>query len=117
MSHWFGVALASAAAAACVPSTHQVTYKVGGDPDWPKTDGRGSSAHIVIQNDNGGTEQHDVFTPYSQTLTVPTGSFVYVSAQAKEGLEISCEIDEDGQLLKQSRSDGEYSIATCSASA
>lgn len=110
------IAASTCLLAACSPA-HQVTYKVIGDPDWPKTDGMGPWAQITMQNDNGGTEQREVPTPYSQQLTVPAGAFIYISAQAKDGMQISCEIDEDGAPIKQSNSEGQFSIATCSSEA
>jgi hypothetical protein len=102
----------------CTAAPRTVTYKVDGNPDWPKTsDGFGPAVQVTIQNQDGGTEMHEGPTPYREQITVPAGAFVYVSAQAKEGNEVSCEIDEDGKAIRQSHSDGQFSIATCSATA
>ena len=80
-----------------------------------KVSGSGGQASVTYQNAGGGTEQAEVALPWSQTITAPSGGFVYISAQNKGAYgSVTCEIDLDGKVYKTSISTGEYGIATCS---
>lgn len=77
-----------------------------------------SSAHLTYENADSGTEQRDVSVPWSLTMSVPRGQFVYISAQnAGSGGTIRAEIWVGGKLWKQAESDGAHSIASVSGSA
>ena len=81
--------------------------------------GSGASADLTYENQTGNTEQRTVPVPWKQTLTVPAGSFLYVSAQsADDGTRtIGCTISVNGRVLETAESRGRFVIATCSGSA
>ncbi len=84
----------------------EVTYRVTGSA---------ALASVTYQNSGGGTEQAEVALPWSQTITAPSGGFVYISAQNKsEYGSVTCDIELDGKQYKTSTSTGEYGIASCS---
>jgi ribosomal protein L7/L12 len=89
-------------------SSHDVTYEIGGST---------KTAHLTYTNQDGGTEQMDVKTPWKKTISVGSGAFVYISAQ-KSGIEgtVSCTILVDGSPWKTGTSSAEYGIVNCSGS-
>jgi hypothetical protein len=91
----------------CAPRAHQVTYQVPGS-------GR---AQLTLSNEQGGTEQAEVRLPWSETITVYDGQFLYLSAQDQGSFGVECDILLDGKPFRHSSSSGEYSIATCSGRA
>jgi hypothetical protein len=70
---------------------------------------------VTIYNATGGIEQYnDVTTPWDKTIFMKDG-FMYVSAQnQKERGTVKVKIYVDGDLIKESSSEGEYCIATAS---
>jgi len=91
-----------------VPTTHQVTYKILGTT---------SRASLTYENEQGGTEQGEVNTPWEGSFTAENGQFVYISAQnVRDNGSVTCQIWVDGVKWKESTSSGAYVIATCSGS-
>jgi hypothetical protein len=90
-----------------VVKSHYASYYVGG---WAGT------ADITYENSTGGTEQNTVTIPWtSPSWEVHDGDFLYISAQNNDELgSVTCEIRIDGIMVKQSKSEGAYVIATCS---
>jgi hypothetical protein len=90
-------------------STVAITYKVSGTT---------TSASLTYENADGGTEQCDVTVPWSLSMKVPRGQFVYLSAQNQHASgTIKAEILVDGKAWKSSESQGAYVIASASGSA
>ena len=89
------------------PSSYLVKYRV---------QGTGQQADVTYENEQGGTEQRDIPIPWVHTLTMKSGSFVYLATQSHDDATrtITCEIWVDGELYKTSSSSGKYVIATCS---
>jgi len=77
--------------------------------------GTSGSVSITIYNSTGGIEQYnDVTTPWDKTIYMKEG-FMYVSAQnQKDRGTVKVKIYVDGDLVKESASEGEYCIATAS---
>ena len=87
---------------------HTVTYEV------QSTSG---VASLTYQNEQGGTEQREVATPWSRTMQMTNGSFLYVSAQnPKEWGDTLVIIRVNGIEVKQSRAQGGFTIATANMS-
>ncbi len=86
---------------------HNVTYRVDGPA-------RGS---ITYQNKNGDTSQEtDAKLPWSTTIRVSEGSFLYVSAQnSAEFGDMTCTIEIDGSVAETNDSSGAFSICTASS--
>jgi hypothetical protein len=86
---------------------HNVTYRVDGPV-------RGS---ITYQNENGDPSQEtDASLPWSTTVRVSEGSFLYVSAQnSAEFGDMTCTIEVDGSVAETNASSGAFSICTASA--
>lgn len=100
--------------AGCAPAAHNVKYVVQGDPMWPSDGSTGPRVHIVMSNDQGGTEMSEVMAPFGNEFTTGSGAFLYVSGQAEQGTQVSCDIYVDGRPFRHSQSTGDYAIATCS---
>jgi hypothetical protein len=85
---------------------HNVTYRVEGPA-------RGS---ITYQNENDDTSQEtDARLPWSTTIRVSEGSFLYVSAQnSAEFGDMTCTIEVDGSVAETNASSGAFSICTAS---
>ncbi len=95
--------------ASVVPVFFNVTYRVTGST---------SSASLTYQNAQGGSEQHDVTLPWSTSLSVDRGDFLYLSAQNESSFgDVTCEILINNVPFKASSSTADYGIATCSGSA
>lgn len=77
--------------------------------------GTSGSVSITIYNATGGIEQfNNVKTPWDKTIFMKEG-FMYVSAQnQRESGTVKVKIYVDGDLIKESTSEGEYCIATAS---
>lgn len=91
------------------PATHRVTYRVSGTA---------SMAGLTYENAQGGTEQHDVALPWSTSLTVDQGAFLYLSVQNQGSFgDVQCEILVDDVAYKQSTTSADYGIASCSGNA
>jgi hypothetical protein len=93
-----------------VDASCSVVYSVGGTA---------SSASLTLTNASGNTEQlESVSIPWTRTLTMPCGDFVYVSAQNNGASgSVTCRITSDGASIETAESSGAYVIATCSGSA
>jgi hypothetical protein len=77
--------------------------------------GSTNSANITMLNETGGTEQSVVQIPFTKKLKMNAGDFAYISAQNEnDSGSISCEIWVNDKKLKESNSDGAYTIASCS---
>lgn len=96
--------------ATAAPRSHLIIYKISGSV------GR---ADVTYENASGNTEQRTVPVPWTESMVVPAGQFVYISAQSISGgtKTIGCEIKSDGDVIEEAESRGEYVIATCSGSA
>jgi hypothetical protein len=73
---------------------------------------------LTYQNAQGGTQQTKTDTmQWGESYTMDAGSFAYLSIQ-NQGANgsVTCEIYVDGKLWKTSRSDGGYTVASCSGS-
>ena len=90
------------------PAIRQVEYKV---------DGTATSASLTYENPQGGTVQTMVSLPWEINQTFKDGDFAYLAAQ-NQGASgtVRAQIIIDGQPWKDTTSDGEYRIATCSGS-
>lgn len=98
----------AAAASTALPAvgTHRIEYRL---------EGTNARAAVTYSNADGGTEQATVSLPYTATLTVAAGEFVYLAAQNEgAGGTIVCEIWLDGALWKTAQARGAYGFATCS---
>ena len=88
---------------------HSVTYRVTGADNFS----------LTYETANGGTAQIDsVNKTWTESFQVPSGQFLYVSVQ--NGVRfgsVQCQIVVDGNIVKETKSDGAYVIATCSTSA
>lgn len=95
-----------------VPTFGTVIYEVVGKPGATRVS-------LTYENDTGNTEQHDVNLPWEKTLYLPSGQFVYVSAQLDQasGFEVTCRIIAGNRVIETATSSGQYSIATCSGRA
>lgn len=89
------------------PSAYEVEYRITSDP--------AAVVSLTYENDTGGTAQEDgIITPWSITLSMPSGEVAYISAQGNEyAAEITCEIYVNGELAATSTSSGKFVIATC----
>ena len=78
--------------------------------------GTARRASLTYQNDTGGTEQHTVSIPWSNSyFGFGLGDFVYVSAQNEgETGTLLCEIKSGGQVVYSGSASGAYSICTAS---
>jgi len=98
------VCLASTARA---ERTYSVRYRVVG-------------AHfdVTYANATGATEQQDQqVRRFEREFDVPAGAFLYLSAQNNdEDGGVRCLIDIDGERVQYAASQGDYVIASCSAS-
>jgi hypothetical protein len=93
------------------PTTRSVVYTVKGSNG-------ASRAFLTYANAQSGTEQNEITLPWSKSITVPKGQFLYISAQNKQDSGgVSCDITVDGRSLKHSESSGAYVIASCDGSA
>ena len=87
------------------PALYTVEYKVSGSA---------SSVSLTYKNSTGGTEQKDVYTPWSTSFKCMPGNFLYLSAQNEDKTgSVTCEIWVNGILYKTSTSSGAYVIASC----
>jgi len=75
--------------------------------------GSASSASITYNNEQGGTEQVDVFLPFEKDLSPSSGSAVSIVAQNNGTGSITCEIWVNGEKVKTSTSTAEYGVVTC----
>jgi hypothetical protein len=104
---------ASSTGYSSAPASYQVTYRVAGYK---------SSGSITYANAGGDTEMRgeEYFSdaqPWEKTFSAKPGAFVYVSVQNKKDYGVvSCAILLNGTVLKESRSEGAYVIASCSGS-
>ena len=98
---------------------HSVVYKV--DTGVPGGTGNGS---ITMQTPTG-TSQQDADLPMQTTndqwvtfTDFQPGDFLYVSVQAGDGTNaVACHILIDGKPVSENSATGDYSIASCSATA
>ncbi len=76
----------------------------------------GSSASLTYSNEEGGTEQHDVYLPWRKAFVVDRGTHLYLSAQNKSDYDpsVSVSISINGTVQKQSTSTARYGIASAS---
>jgi hypothetical protein len=98
---------------------HQIRYEVTGYVPGLDASFDGTvRADMTFQDQSGDTaQQSDQIAPipWSYTLTATPGDFLYVSAQLEaDAGTITCTIYLDGQVVKQSTSEGAYTI--CQAS-
>lgn len=88
-------------------STYTVTYRALGDGTF--------DGDLTYTNAEGGTEQQDAGLRWEKTYTMRPGAFVYLSVQNKNDRgAVTCEIQVNGKVVKTSRSEGAYKIASCS---
>jgi hypothetical protein len=89
------------------PSAHMVTYELIGV----------GAASITIQNETGGTEQHQVKiwpgSPWKKNFLAADGTFVYLSAQLNRG-RVNAAIYVDDKLIQHAETVDDYSIVTVS---
>lgn len=99
--------LSSSDPASTFSTSHSVTYKVTGSTP---------SASLTFNNSGGDSQQiSNAPLPWSQSFTMTSGTFMYISAQNDHGSGmIEVEIDVDGVVRKQSHSEGAYTIADTS---
>jgi len=89
------------------PSTLLVEYNVETK--------HGGKASLTYNNAYGDTEQiGEAKTPWSRTYQMPRGTFLYISAQNLGVGSITCNIKVNGKTVRESTSEGKYTIATCS---
>ncbi|WP_307868212.1 MmpS family transport accessory protein [Cellulosimicrobium cellulans] len=94
-------------------SPREVVYEVEGDGRYfdmtaeTPTGTTQASPDLPLRLKSGGLVTH-AFDP---------GSFVYISAQSKDGRTITCRITVDGQVISENTATGQYAIATCKGSA
>lgn len=93
-------------------ATHVVEYRVKQSGTCPY----GCVADLTLFNAQGGTEQiGDASLPWSRRFDVASGEFVYLSAQAGQGVsEITAEVWIDGRSERTSTSKRQYAIRTSS---
>lgn len=85
---------------------HHVSYQVAGST---------ASASLTYRNASGGTEQRTVPVPWSLEMQLPSGEFLYVSAQKKNSSgNIRASILVDGHVIQEAESTDEYGIASVS---
>lgn len=86
--------------------SYKVIYRVSGSS---------GKAALTYQNQDGGTEQTTVVTPWGKSFTANAGDFLYISAQNERDYGgVKCEVLVDGKLVKTAESSGAYVIASCS---
>lgn len=91
----------------------EVVYEVEGDGRYfdmtaeTPTGTTQASPDLPLRLTTGGLVTHE-FDP---------GSFVYISAQSKDGRSITCRITVDGEVISDNTATGEFAIATCKGSA
>ena len=110
---YYGLLLAPGDASTSEPllaaTALQVEYRVGGTAE---------RASLTYSNVDGGTDQASVSLPYTATLTVTAGEFLYLAAQNEGGTgSIVCEIWIDGAPWRTAEVSGAYGIAACSGRA
>ena len=113
MSRISVLVIAAALGVLCLASTaqaqrtHRVLYRVVG-------------AHfdVTYANASGATEQQDgKVRRFQREFDAPAGAFLYLSAQNNdEDGGVRCMIDIDGKRVQYASSQGDYVIASCSAS-
>lgn len=86
-----------------------VTYIVEGD---------GYRTDVTIEDVDGTSQYENVRIPYEKKLRLPSGSFVYISAQSADdkSRKIECRIEADGVVIARNDSEGRFVIASCSGS-
>jgi hypothetical protein len=93
-------------------STVQVVYFV---------EGTTKIADLTLETATGTKQENDVDVPVKTKsglvglhVTMPSGGFVYISAQNKQETgTISCRIEADGIEIASNESSGAYAIAQC----
>jgi hypothetical protein len=71
-------------------------------------------ADITMQVPTGTRQVANIELPAEETWLMPSGAFVYVSAQNNdESGSITCEIVVDGKVISRNTSEGGYTIASC----
>lgn len=85
---------------------YNVKYVVTGNG----TDG----ASIFLRNETGGNDTGDYYLPFSDSKTLRTGDFAYISAQnLNRNGSVTCQIFLNNKLVKEATSSGAYAIVTC----
>lgn len=97
------------------PPRHHVEYRVGGT---------GTAADLIYVSPAGDLAQRaNVRVPLGAagadpviTLSVPSGSFVSIAAQARDAgaVDITCEVTVDGTRLQQRQASGHLVLVDCS---
>lgn len=96
-------------------SEYLVTYEVAGSTGNKSQAAEVTVANITYSNEQGGTQQEEIQTPWSKTFTIKRREFLYLSAQNRaDNGRISAKILINGQAFKQSESIGGYVIASAS---
>lgn len=95
-------------------SQHANTYRHPSPYRYPSA--AGAVLGLVSRDRLGGTEQHsNVRLPFDHLFKAEPGQFLYISAQNSDSSGwIECEILLNGKTVKQAKSTGGYTIATCS---
>ena len=78
----------------------------------------GAHFDVTYANATGATEQQDQqVRRFEREFDAPAGAFLYLSAQNNtEDGGVRCLIDVDGERVQYAASQGDYVIASCSAS-
>lgn len=87
-----------------VPTELEAKYVVRGSTN---------SAFINYFNEQGGTEQVEVYLPFEKIMTVSPGAALTIVAQSRGNGSITCEIWLNGKQLKTSTSTAQYGVVTC----
>lgn len=78
-----------------------------------KVDGRIKGASVTYKNEEGGTEQHEVISPWTKGFFADDGKYVYISAQNNGDYgTINVSIYVNGVEVRKSSSSSEYGIAS-----
>lgn len=103
------------------PASSHVRLQVGGYVYDSHNNYKPANGFITYKNAQGGTAQTETLVKtldaWTYDFDAMPGMFVYVSAQKRgdQGF-IDCYIWIDGKLWKNTQSDADYGIATCSGS-
>jgi len=93
---------------ASTPTYHDVEYRV---------EGTSHRANVIYYNAQRGTEQLlPTSVPWKRKFTMSSGASLFLHAQNQRqgNRTVICQIWVDGELVRESKSSGDYAIASCS---
>jgi hypothetical protein len=77
--------------------------------------GNGKSADVTYQIGTNQSQDNGAKLPWKKETSSKDSVIITVlTAQAKDGKEITCKVTVDGKVVSENKSSGEFAIVTCS---